>query len=67
MNLQKSIRVALAMCDMTQGKLSEATGINRSNINKMTNGKMAITDQRLEMIATAVGMKVSDFVRLGED
>lgn len=67
MNLQKSIRVGMAMRSMGQGELSTATGIHRSNISKMANGKMIITHERLETIAVALGMKVSEFVALGED
>lgn len=67
MNLPKSIRVGMAMRSMGQGDLALATGIHRSNISKMINGKMTITDERLGEIAAALNMKVSDFVRLGED
>jgi len=67
MNLPKSMRVGLAMRGMGQGDLAEATGIHRSNISKMINGKMIITHERLESIATALSMKVSEFVKLGED
>lgn len=67
MNLPKSIRVGMAMRSMGQNDLAIATGIHRSNISKMINGKMTITDERLGEIAAALNMKVSDFVRLGED
>lgn len=67
MNLPKSIRVGMAMRGMDQGDLALATGIHRSNISKMINGKMTITDERLGEIAAALNMKVSNFVRLGED
>lgn len=67
MNLSKSIRVGLAMKNMGQGDLAEATGIHPSNVSKMVNGKMAITTERLSEICTALGMKVSDFIRLGEE
>lgn len=67
MNLQKSIRVGMAMRSMGQGDLADATGIHRSNISKMANGKMIITHERLESIAVALKMKVSEFVALGED
>lgn len=67
MNLQKSMRVAMAMRGMNQGDLSDVTRIHRSNISKMVGGKMIITHEKLQIIAWAVGMKVSEFVRLGED
>lgn len=67
MNLSKSIRVSLAMKGMSQGDLAEATGIHPSNVSKMVNGKMAITTERLSEICVALGMKVSDFIRLGEE
>lgn len=67
MNLPKSIRVGMAMRGLTQGELSAITQIHQSNLSKMVNGKMLITSERLEAISTALGMKVSEFVKLGED
>lgn len=67
MNLPKSIRVGMAMRGLTQGELSAITKIHQSNISKMINGKMLITSERLEELATAMGMKVSEFVKLGEE
>lgn len=67
MNLSKSIRVGLAIKGMSQGDLADATGIHRSNISKMVNGKMSVTTERLSAICDALGMKVSDFIRLGEE
>lgn len=67
MNLPKSIRVSLAMKGMSQGDLAEATGIHQSNVSKMVNGKMAITTERLAGICVALGIKVSEFIRLGEE
>lgn len=67
MDIKKSIRVGLAIRNMDQLDLALATGIHRSNISRMINGKMAITHERLESIAVALKMKVSEFVALGED
>lgn len=67
MDLPKSMRVALAMRNMNQLDLAEKAGIHRTNVSKMMSGKMIITNERLQSIADAVGMKVSDFVKLGED
>lgn len=67
MNLAKSIRVAMAMRGLNQGQLAALTGIHQTNLSKMLNGKYGINDETLQKIADAVEMKVSDFVKLGED
>jgi plasmid maintenance system antidote protein VapI len=67
MNIPKSIRVAQAKTDMNRQKLAELTGIHETNISKMCNGKHGISSVQVGLFATAFGMKVSEFVALGED
>lgn len=67
MNIAKSIRVAQAKHDMTRQALAERTGIHETNISKMVNGKHGISSKQVELFAQAFGMKVSEFVALGED
>lgn len=67
MNIPKSIRVALAKQDMTRQQLAERTGVHETNISKMVNGKYGISADQVEGFAKAFGMKVSEFVALGED
>lgn len=67
MNLAKSMKVAMAMRGLNQGQLAALTGIHSTNLSKMMNGKYGIHDENLSKIAEAVNMKVSDFVKLGED
>lgn len=67
MNIGKSIRVAVAMRGITQGKLAEIAGIHPVNLSKMANGKAGLQGDNLQRVADAVGMKVSEFIQLGED
>lgn len=67
MNIGKSIRVAVAMRGITQGKLAEMAGIHPVNLSKMANGKAGLQGDSLQRVADAVGMKVSEFIQLGED
>lgn len=67
MNIGKSIRVAVAMRGITQGKLAELAGIHPVNLSRMANGKAGLQGENLQRVAEAVGLKVSEFVALGED
>jgi Predicted transcriptional regulator len=66
MNIGKSLKIALLKNDMTQPDLASKVGIHQANISKVSCGKN-ITTETLERIATAFDMKVSDFIKLGED
>lgn len=66
MNIKKSIRVALAQKDMTQGDLAEKIGMTASNLSLLMN-RESIPTARLAQIAEALDMKVSDLLKLGED
>lgn len=65
MNTGKAILVALAMKQMTRKQLAEAIGRSRVTVDVMCNSESATT-QALKRIADALGMKVSELVKLGE-
>lgn len=66
MDVGKSIKIALVQRRMTQVQLAEK--VNRSTvwINKLAAGKSA-DGKTISMLADAFGMKVSEFVALGEE
>ena len=66
MNIKKSIRVALAQKDLNQGDLATLIGMSGAALSQMLNRK-SITSEKLGQIATALDMKASDLVKLGED
>ena len=66
MNLKKSIRVAMAQQEMTQAELAAKVGVTASNFSLILN-RESIPTSRLEEIAQALDMKVSDLIKLGED
>lgn len=67
MNVAKSVRVATAMRGITQKRMAELSKIDNTNLSKMVNGKHGVSSTQLQRMAEAVGMKVSEFVALGED
>ena len=67
MNIPKSIRVAMAKHEVSRQQLTASTGIHETNISKMMNGKYGISADQVELFAKAFDMKVSDFIKLGED
>lgn len=66
MNIKKSIRVALAQKDMTQGDLAVKVGMTASNMSLLLNRESIPTSRLLEM-AQALNMTVVDLLKLGED
>lgn len=66
MNIKKSIRVALAQKDMTQGDLASKVGMTASNMSLLLN-RESIPTSRLSEMASALGMSVVDLLKLGED
>ena len=65
-NLLKAIRVALAMKEMNQKQLAERLGMYESAMSQLIN-RPSITTEKLGQIASALDMKVSELVALGED
>lgn len=66
MNLGKSIKMALAKREMSQKDLAEKMGWSIVWTNTLANKKSA-RSETIEALATAFGMKTSEFVALGEE
>lgn len=66
MNLRKSIKVALAQRGTTQKALAEELGMSETGISQLAAQK-SCTGATLQKLATAFGLKVSEFIALGED
>ena len=66
MNVSKSIRVALAMRELTQKQLAERLGMYESAVSQLVN-RSSITTDKLKRVADALDMRVSELVALGED
>lgn len=65
MDLKKSINVALAMTGITREELARRIGVTRPTLSTMTT-RNACPSSKLEAISAAFGMKVSEFIALGE-
>lgn len=66
MNVGKSIKVALAQKGMSQAELAKRMGLTHTWVSALANKPKAST-ATIEALASQFDMKVSDFVRLGED
>lgn len=66
MNVGKSIKVALAQRDINQTQLAARMKCTQVWINRLANSRGA-SMATVESLATALDMKVSDFIKLGED
>ena len=66
MNVSKSIRVALAMRELTQKQLAERLGMYESAVSQLVN-RSSITTDKLKQVADALDMRVSELVALGEE
>jgi len=66
MNLRKSVMLALASKEMKQKDLADQLGMSQGSMSQLVNQK-SCTGGTLQKLASAFGMKVSDFVALGED
>lgn len=66
MNVGKSIKVALAKKCMSQAELAKRMGLTHTWVSALANKPKAST-ATIEALAAQFDMKVSDFVRLGED
>lgn len=67
MNLAKSLKYALVAQDMTQAQLAEIVGSKPAYISNLATGRSNLQGEMLKKIAAAFDMKVSEFVKLGED
>jgi len=66
MNVGKSIKMALVKVDKKQTWLAEQLGISSRQVNKVANNESA-SGKTIEKMAEVFGMKVSDFLALGEE
>lgn len=66
MNVGNSLKIALLRRGKTQTQLARELGKHVQWINGIANKKMA-SMASVEVIATALDMKVSEFLALGED
>lgn len=66
MNAAKSLRIAMVKLGMNQTDLAKKAGITQSSISGLAN-RENWNCESLQKIAKAFGMKVSEFVALGED
>lgn len=67
MNLAKSIKRALINANMTQRTLAKSLKTTPAHMSRLANGKAHMNTLVLGHVASLFGMKVSDFVALGED
>jgi len=66
MNLEKSFNVALATRDMKKKDLAEQMKVTPSYITQVTkNGALSVG--KLQELSAALGYKVWEFVKLGEE
>lgn len=66
MNAPLSLRMALAKRGFKQSKLCEMTGMSSTAVSRLTTHPNW-TCGSLQRVSDALGMKVSDFVKLGEE
>ncbi len=65
MNVKKAINQALLDHEQTQAWLSEQTGVQSQTITRMKRVNNA-SIEAMEKLADAFDMKLSDFIKLGE-
>lgn len=66
MNFRKSLKLALIQNDMTQKALAAQLGMRETSMSQLA-AQSSCTGATLQKIADAFGMKVSEFIALGED
>lgn len=64
MNLKKALKIALAQKGMTYIELAEKMGVTKA---RLYNLKENSNTSSIQAIASSLGMKVSEFIALGED
>ncbi len=66
MNLEKSFNVALAKKDMKKKDLAEQMKVTPSYITQVTkDGRLSVS--KLQELSQALGYKVWEFIKLGEE
>lgn len=66
MNFRRSLKLALAQRDMTQKALAKKLGMRETSMSQLA-AQTSCTGATLQKISSAFGMKVSEFVALGEE
>lgn len=66
MHIGKSIKVSLAKAGMSQRQLADKMGLSVRFITTLANRKTANL-ATVERIATVFGLKVSEFIAIGEE
>lgn len=66
MNIKKSFRIALAMKGATQADMAAVVGVTPATLSLILN-RESIPSERIKQLADAFGMKVSEFVAMGEE
>lgn len=66
MNLRKSVMIALAHREMKQKDLADQIGMSQGSMSQLMN-QTSCTGATLQKLAAAFDMKVSEFIKLGED
>lgn len=66
MNAARSMKIAMAQRDLNQEQLASLAGITQSSISGLA-GRNKWNGESLVKISKALGLKVSEFVALGED
>ena len=65
MNLGKSLKIALAMKEIKQKELADKIDVSPQQIsNWVSNGRISSPNQ--EVVSKALGMKLREFIALGE-
>lgn len=66
MNIGKSLRVAMEKEDVSKEQLAKKINRSASYVNQLRRVESSVTLDTVSMLSDAVGMKVSEFVALGE-
>ena len=66
MNVRKSVMILLAQRDMKQKDLADQLGMSQGSMSQLLS-QTSCTGATLQKLADAFDMKVSDFIKLGED
>ena len=65
MNFGKSLKVALATKEMKQKEFGQLIGVSPQQISNWVSSG-SISNRNLDTVASGLGMKLSEFIALGE-
>ena len=66
MNISKSLKIAIANKGATQQELSKYMGVDHNSVSRYANNTSSPTLKNLELMCEFFGVKVSEFIQLGE-